>query len=167
MVLLRALKVLTIFKNLGLVKVPQICESLGIDQGEAIVFDSETHQRLEVGNHSIISVITPSSLTLKYTNGSPYVYITRRDGQSNYVENLKLCEYRGTIFLYLKHFIREHRAEGGMKDVPFWGGLMGYITYEACLETISVCPNAQNSIHAHRPDLSFIFIEQSIVINFQ
>lgn len=163
----RPQKVLTIFMDLGLVKVPQICESLGIDQGEAIVFDSETHQRLEVGNHSIIGVITPSSLKLEYTNGSPCVHITRGDGQSNYVENLKLCEYGGTIFSYLKHFIREHRAEGGMKDVPFWGGLMGYITYEACLETISVRPNAQNSIHAHRPDLSFIFIERSIVINFQ
>ena len=148
-------------------KVPQICESLGIDQGEAIVFDSETHQRLEVGNHSIIGVITPSSLKLEYTNGSPCVHITRRDGQSNYMEILKLCEYGGTIFSYLKHFIREHRAEGDMKNVPFWSGLMGYITYEACLETVSVCPNTQNSIHAHRPDLSFIFIERNIVINFQ
>lgn len=160
-------KVLTKVMDLGSVKVHQLCESLGMYQGEAIVFDSETHQRLEVGCHSIIGIITPSSLKLEYTNGSPCVHITRGEGQSNCVANLQLCEYGGTIFSYLKHFIREHRAEGGMKDVPFWGGLMGYITYEACLETISVRPNAQKLIHAHRPDLSFIFIERSIVINFE
>ena len=163
----RLQRVLTEVMDLGSLKVPQVCERLGIDQGEAIVFDSETHQRLEVGNHSIIGIITPSSLKLEYTNGSPYVHITRGNGQSNYVVNLQYRESGGTIFSYLKQFIREHRAEGGMEDVPFWGGLMGYITYEACLETISVCPNAQKSIHAHRPDLSFVFIERSIVINFQ
>lgn len=163
----RPQKVLTKVMDLGSLKVPQVCEILGMDQGEAIVFDSETHQRLEVGNHSIIGIITPSSLKLEYTNGSPDVHFTRGDGQSNYVINLQYCEYGGTVFSYLKQFIREHRAEGGMKDVPFWGGLMGYITYEACLETISVCPNAQKPIQAHRPDLSFVFIERSIVINFQ
>lgn len=160
-------KVLTKVMDLGSLKVPQLCERLGMDQGEAIVFDSETHQRLEVGNHSIIGIITPNSLKLEYTNGCPYVHITRGDEQSNYVVNLQYCENEGTIFSYLKHFIREHRAEGGIKNVPFWGGLMGYITYEACLETISVCPNAQKSMHAHRPDLSFVFIERSIVINFE
>ena len=163
----RPQKVLTKVMDLGSLKVPQLCENFGMDQGEAIIFDSETHQRSEVGNHSIIGIITPSSLKLEYTNGSPLVHITREDGQSNYVVNLQHCEHGGTIFSYLKHFITEHRAEGGMNDVPFWGGLMGYITYEACLETISVCPNAQKSIHTHRPDLSFIFIERSIVINFQ
>lgn len=160
-------KVLTKVMDLGSLNVPQVCERLGMDQGEAIVFDSETHQRLEVGNHSIIGIITPSSLKLEYTNGCPYVHITCGDGQSNHVVNLQYCDNGGTIFSYLKHFIREHRAEGGIKDVPFWGGLMGYITYEACLETIGVCPNAQKPMNFHRPDLSFIFIERSIVINFE
>lgn len=160
-------KVLTKVLDLRSLKVPQVCESLRMDQGEAIVLDSETHQRLEVGNHTIIGIITPSSLKLEYTNGYPYVHIARGDGESNYMVNLQYCENGGTIFSYLKHFIREHRAEGGIKDVPFWGGLMGYITYEGCLETISVCPNAPRSMHAHRPDLSFVFIERSIVINFQ
>lgn len=160
-------KVLTKVLDLGSLTVSQVCESLGMDQGEAIVFDSETHQRLEVGNHSIIGIITPSSLKLEYTNGCPYVHITRGDGQSNYVVNLQYCDNGGTIFSYLKYFIREHRAEGGIKEVPFWGGLMGYITYEACLETIRVCPNSQKPMHTHRPDLNFVFIERSIVINFE
>lgn len=160
-------KVLTKVMDLGSLKIPQICESLGMDKGEAIIFDSETHQRLEVGNHTIIGIITPSSLKLEYKNGCPYVHITRGDGESNYAVCLQSCENGGTIFSYLKHFIREHRAEGGIKDIPFWGGLMGYITYEGCLETISVCPNAQESMHTHRPDLSFVFIERSIAINFQ
>lgn len=160
-------KVLTKVMDLGSLNVPQVCERLGMDQGEAIVFDSETHQRLEVGNHSIIGIITPSSLKLEYTNGCPYVHITSGDGQSNFVVNLQYCDNGGTIFSYLKHFIKEHRAEGGIKEVPFWGGLMGYITYEACLETIKVCPSAQKSMHTHRPDLSFVFIERSIVINFE
>ncbi|KAL9088350.1 MAG: hypothetical protein Q9165_006275 [Trypethelium subeluteriae] len=41
---------------------------------------------------------------------------------------------------------------------------MGYIDYEACLETISAAPN---SVQPGRPNISFAFIERSIVISHE
>ena len=46
-------------------------------------------------------------------------------------------------------------------DRPFCGGLMGYINYEACLETIGTSVSTQ----ALRPDICFVFIERDILID--
>lgn len=66
--------------------------------------------------------------------------------------------------------MKHHKAIEGDRRVPFWGGLMGYITYEACLETIDIRTDAeQNSPrpHCQSPDLSFVFVERSIVIDHE
>lgn len=160
------LQVSTKVRDLGPLKLPQICESLGVNKGEAIVFDSEGYQRSEIGVHSILGLLTPSSLKLEYTVGSCWV----RQIQEGKVQYINLQEFGGQIFTYLKHFMKKHQTDGGNPTVPFWGGLMGYITYEACLETIHVHPTSNVSSQTNqttaRPDLSFVFIERSIVINF-
>lgn len=160
------LKVITKVLDLGTLKVPQLCEKLGIREGEAVVFDSEVYQRPEIGEHSIIGLVTPSSLKLEYTTGIPWV----RQVQDGTVHLVNLRDYGGKIFDYLKHFMKQHKTDGGNVTVPFWGGLMGYITYEACLETIDLHPPSdisQNTRLTARPDLSFVYIERSIVVNFQ
>ncbi len=153
-------KVITRVLPLGSLKLPQLCESLRVNEGETVIFDSETHQRPEIGTHSIIGIVTPSSLKLEYTIGSPWV----RHGKG---ASINLRDYGDSIFCYIKYFMKEHRAEGGSNDVPFWGGLMGYITYEACLETIEIRSNSRGPMHSKRPDLGFVFVERSIVINFE
>ncbi|KAF1952764.1 para-aminobenzoate synthase [Byssothecium circinans] len=51
-------------------------------------------------------------------------------------------------------------------DSPFWGGFMGYISYEAGLETIDVEPHASCAMAAGAvPDINFAFMYRTIVID--
>lgn len=139
------------------ITVPDVCEVLEIQNEQFILLDSELHQRPIVGISSILGIVAPTSLKLEYNVGTNQV----RHIQNGNVSAVDLESHGGTIFSYLKSFMKQHRAEGGDGDVPFWGGLMGYITYEACLETIDI-PTLQQS---KTPDLSFVFVERSIVFD--
>jgi anthranilate/para-aminobenzoate synthase component I len=76
------------------------------------------------------------------------------------------------IWAYLKGFMKSLECHGGSPDIPFWGGLMGYVSYEAGLETIAVTSpwpinrmqydGTEDSI---RPDINFVLSTRSIVID--
>lgn len=160
------LEVTTKTIDLGQSTVPLLCETLGLTKGETVVLDSEMHQRQDVGTHSIIGVVTPESLKLEYSVGSADLHYIC-NGKSSSID---LRGYDGSIFSYLKDFMKDHQARNGHTEVPFWGGLMGYITYEACLETIDIHQGndaASDSLGANRPNLCFVFVERSIVIDHQ
>lgn len=147
--------------------VPGVCAALRLQKAEVILLESELHQRPEVGTHSIIGIITPKSLKLEYNVGASIV----RHVQGGVATSVSLQRFDGNIFSYLKHYMKHHKAEEGESGVPFWGGLMGYITYEACLETINIRSDTdQNSRMVdcqQNPDLSFVFVERSIVFDHQ
>ncbi len=163
----KRLYVNTKIMDLGQFTVPMICETLDTRDEETIILDSELHQRHDVGTHSILGIVRPESLKLEYTVGSAdvrHIY----EGGSTLID---LRDYDGSIFSYLKEFMKDHRPRNGHTEVPFWGGLMGYITYEAGLETIDIGRNSGNTstnpLKAGRPDLCFVFVERSIVFDHQ
>lgn len=135
--------------------VPDICEALNLISGEVVVFDSECSQRPATGIHSIIGITEPDSLKLEYSIGTHIV----RQVQNGKVTEIDFRAYGETIFSYLKTFMKRCKTQDGNRDIPFWGGLMGYITYEAGLETLGI-PSRPNPL-----DLSFIFIQRSIVFD--
>lgn len=137
------------------VTVPDVCEGLNLITGEVVVFDSECSQRPKTGIHSIIGITEPSCLKLEYRVGTNIV----RHVQNGKVNEVDFRAYGDTIFSYLKTFMKDHKAQDGNRDIPFWGGLMGYITYEAGLETLGI-QSQPNPL-----DLSFIFIQRSVVID--
>ena len=139
--------------------VPSICETLGLTDGEVVILDSELHQRHDVGEHSIIGIISIDSVRLEYEVGTDEV----RQILNGRSEAISLLPFGGSIFLYLKSFMNQYKVESSNRKVPFWGGLMGFISYEACLETISVTDLPGRTVQG--PDLSFIFVERSIVID--
>ena len=139
--------------------ISSICETLGLTDGEVVILDSELHQRRDVGEHSIIGIISEDSVRLEYEVGTNEVHRIL-NGQS---EAISLLPFGGSIFLYLKNFMNQYNVESSSKESPFWGGLMGFISYEACLETIGVTDSPGRT--SQRPDLSFIFVERSIVID--
>lgn len=142
--------------------IPSICEVLGATDKELVVFDSEMYQRDDVGIHSIIGIVTSDSLRLEYNVSANHV-VQKSNGTTSVVN---LDDSGESIFEYLQTFITEHRAVGGDPDTPFWGGLMGHVSYEACLDTIDIDsdPDASGSCRA---DLSFVLVERSIVISHQ
>ena len=144
--------------NMTRLDVPTICETLGLHHGEVIVLDSECNQRPETGEHSVIGLVGPRSLRLEYSVEFDHVRCIK-DGKM-IRESLEVYDHQ--IFSFLKYFMRSCEAAHGDPAAPFWGGLMGYITYEAGLETLgleSKYPNPSDN------DLSFVFVQRSIVIN--
>ncbi|KAL2826375.1 hypothetical protein BJY01DRAFT_255999 [Aspergillus pseudoustus] len=114
----------------------QLFEALRIYQEEAIMLDSQGHGR---GEHSIMGILIPG-------------------------QTIKEC---------LNPSSEDHRSEPSNLEIetcptksPFWGGFMGYISYEAGLETIDVpaWPGATES-QSNNPDVNFAFVQRSIVFD--
>ena len=147
--------------------VRSICESLGLTDRQSIILDSEKHQKDEVGENSIIGLIsTLGSLSFEYY--AERSILRKRLGCRQ--EDYDLKQWGGNVFSYLKCFMNQYTVTGGNDAVPFWGGLVGYISYEACLETIDV-PKASPPVLSkgskvrEKPDLCFVFVKRSIVFN--
>ncbi|KAL8728839.1 MAG: hypothetical protein Q9181_005203 [Wetmoreana brouardii] len=139
--------------------VDQVSDLLGVSHGEAVVLDSEPHQRHDIGTTTIIGKVYDDSLRMEYFVGS---------GKVNVIQNwctsiVDLADYDNNVFCYLKAFMNNHKAVGGDPNIPFWGGLVGNINYEACLETIDI----RTPSREYKPDINFVFIERSVVIDHQ
>ena len=141
---------------LGLLDVPTICKALHLGGDELIILDSEMRQLPRLAESSIIGIVEADTIKIKYSIGTRRATLQ----QGNQKTQLDLQNYGGDFFAYLKAFM-EDRIITNHNDIAFCGGLMGYITYEACLETIGV--------HApSRPggaDICFAFVERSIVLD--
>ena len=143
--------------------IPSICGALHLTDGESVIFDSEPHQRLEVGEYSILGIVLPESLRFEHTVGTSDI----RRTSGGHGSKLDLEHYPGGVFSYLKDFLKQYRPQSQNVKIPFWGGLVGYIGYEACLELIGINDrlNSGSRTPQQGPDLSFVFVERSIVID--
>ena len=133
-----------------------ICDTLDLPSQDLIVLDSEMRQRTGLGEVSIIGVVLPQTRKIQYSSGSHKVLVVTEDS----IEHIDLSDFDDSIFEFLKSFMSAHMIERE-DDCAFYGGLMGYISYEACLETIGV----DTTPLASRPDISFAFIERSILVD--
>ena len=141
---------------IGKMTVPSICEALNLPAEDLIVLDSEMRELPQIGEASIIGLVLPDTKKIQYSVGSNEVWIQ----SSIWSERIDLDEYHGDIFSFLKAHLSAIVIERN-DDRAFCGGLMGYISYEACLETIGI--HAPTT--AGRPDLCFAFVERSILID--
>ena len=140
----------------GMLRVPIICEAMNLPATDMIIFDSEMHQLPQLGEASIVGIILPETKKIQYRTGSNEAYVL--SGQTS--ERIDLKNYGDDIFCYVQAFMSHFTIQAD-DDRAFCGGLMGYISYEACLETIGM--NRPSSVG--HPDISFAFIERSILID--
>ncbi|KJX98968.1 para-aminobenzoate synthase like protein [Zymoseptoria brevis] len=111
----------------------------------------------ETGRFSIIGLPDSTSEQIRYFTSTSVLEISSNgDIQSSKSANID------EAFSTLDAIVRENKASGGPEHIPFWGGPIGYVSYEAGLETIDVRPRGA---HADRPDVWFVFTERSIVID--
>ncbi|KAL8718545.1 MAG: hypothetical protein Q9225_004335 [Loekoesia sp. 1 TL-2023] len=136
--------------------IPSICEALNVQSHELIVLDSEMRQLPQLGEASIIGVILPETKKIQYSRGKNETSIQSRGSNTE----IHLSEFEGNIFAFLKAFMASYAVERD-DERAFCGGLMGYVSYEACLETIGI----DTSTPEDRPDLCFAFIERSILVD--
>lgn len=152
----------------GRLTVPDIVELLDCPRGEAIVLESGLQKDLRpiaagTGQHSIIGLVIPGE-TMRlhyYTNNN---VMELRDGHDKVLQKWHTQHPWQWIRGVMGHFRRILRQKPKTSTwAPFWGGFMGYASYEAGLETIDV----QTKDDAQCPDISFAYITRSIVVDHQ
>ena len=135
----------------------RICEMLGVedDSQDFVMLDSAA-----MGRFSIIGCLMSTSAKSTYSVGDSAVKIQR--GKEATVEDLGALD----IWAWLTAFMRTHKAHGGTPEVPFWGGLVGYLSYELGFQTLTPLPPRPDPATRH-PDVNLVFVERSIVLDKQ
>ncbi|KAJ9622355.1 para-aminobenzoate synthase, (PABA) [Taxawa tesnikishii (nom. ined.)] len=110
----------------------------------------------DTGRFSIMACMGERTPDLRY-------YTNRNWLESTLSTNSKSCTGTMTdVWTEMEDFVAAHCAVDGPVDVPFWGGLVGFISYEAGLETIDVAPPTKGET---RPDVWFRYVDRSVVID--
>jgi para-aminobenzoate synthetase len=137
-----------------------ICELFGVSNESTpfLLLDSAA----QPGRYSIMACLTPSSPHITYIVGDAYVCITR--GESTIRESLGSHD----IWSWIAAFMRNRKARGGSSDIPFWGGLIGYMSYELGVSSLPVhlkeFPKNKDSPNLHA-DVNLIFVGRSLVMD--
>lgn len=111
----------------------------------------------ETGRFSIIGLQDASSTHVRYSSSSHVLQII--DGED---VAIRKCKNSSEVFGILESLVQARRASGGPPKSPFWGGFVGFVSYEAGLETIDVTPPKPSQ---DRPDIWFVFVERSLVLD--
>jgi para-aminobenzoate synthetase len=175
------------------VSVPDIFEAVQGRQTEHILLESSNAYVEGVGSkevrgrYSIIGVDIDNALKVEYHVGGKHAIVStpplEMDGatgmlherhartstlppekQQPRVEQHLPLESYGGIWQLLADVIE--RRDIGIEESPFWGGFIGYTTYELGLEGIEISPDKNLSYRPHdRPDLCFVWVTRSLVID--
>ena len=160
-----ARSVMAIVMGCAELDVPTITSYVRTTGKDVIVLDSESHQRQDVGQFSIIGLVEPDSTRFEYNVGSSHITMICK-GNSKAID--LSGAYDRSPLAYLKSFITQHQVKDGFAGIPFWGGLVGHMGYEACWERLGRSQGFESKSRSRNParrDLSFVFVERSIVIS--
>ena len=111
----------------------------------------------ETGRFSIIGLLDDLSTHIRYSVASQRLE-AEVGGKISTSQTASIAD----VFAFIEQLIKEHKASGGPAGIPFWGGLVGFTSYEAGLESIDITPPMTREDHA---DVWFVFVERSIVVD--
>ncbi|KAI9762837.1 MAG: hypothetical protein M4579_000190 [Chaenotheca gracillima] len=149
----------------GKFPVLDVCEELHLHSEEVVLLDSQSLQD-QTGRYSIVGLVV-----LEQTMKLEFHAAQNRLIYSNSPEEIKEITFReeSEVWQHLESLLEQRKVEDGPKESPFWGGLMGYISYEAGLRTVNVAVDGSSASKDEqgksRPDLMFAFIDRSIVFD--
>ncbi|KAI9879662.1 MAG: para-aminobenzoate synthase, (PABA) [Pleopsidium flavum] len=159
-------KVRTAKLEAGYLRVTDLCEELGTLASQSILLESVV-SRPEVGRYSIIGLIVPDDTQiLEHKTGESFVDITiAKTEHSNELVRKHKLGAEETMWDFLADHMEKRKAIGGSASSPFWGGLMGYLSYES-RAGMNGC---NESCAANNPNTgsntAFADVERSIVLD--
>ena len=135
---------------------PEICELLGAgnESSPFVVLDSAA----KPGRFTIVGSLLQSSPQFIYNCRDSFV--TVKTGETARREQLGAND----IWTWMKSFMRQKRGFIGSPDVPFWGGLVGVLSYEIGVDKLKVLGQRRWTGRRH-PDLNMVFVERSVVVD--
>ena len=133
-----------------------ICELFGAkDESSPFVMLESLAQP---GRFTIIGCLHSSSPRITYSIGDGVLSLHR--GHS--ISHIRLEP--GDIWPWLSSFMSERKAQHGSPDSPFWGGFIGYLSYELGVTSLGA-PSTAAPLEKRHPDVNLVFVERSIVLD--
>jgi len=135
---------------------PEVCELLGASDESSpfVVLDSAA----KPGRFTIIGSLSSSSPQFIYNCRDPFV--TVRTGDNTRKEQLGASD----VWSWMKSFMCQKRGFTGSPGIPFWGGLIGILSYEIGVDKLKVLGQRRWTGRRH-PDLNMVFVERSVVVD--
>jgi para-aminobenzoate synthetase len=142
--------------HLSHLSAPEICELLGArdEASPFVVLDSAA----KPGRFTVIGSLLSTSPQFIYHCRDTFV--TVKTGNNSRKEQLGTND----IWSWMKSFMRQKRGFIGSPDIPFWGGLVGILSYEIGAEKLKVLGQRRWTGRRH-PDLNMVFVERSVVVD--
>ncbi|KAF2233103.1 para-aminobenzoate synthase [Viridothelium virens] len=110
----------------------------------------------ETGRFTIAGFSYPDTKRVLYFMNTSRIEV--RNGQDEILDQKNQAD----LWNYLREFMSSvDKPMGGDARSPFWGGLLGFVSYEAALASIDV----DGATRPSRPDACFAFVERSVVID--
>ncbi|KAF2770755.1 para-aminobenzoate synthase [Teratosphaeria nubilosa] len=109
----------------------------------------------ETGRFSIFAVHDSTSTHVRWSTRGQLLQTRTSDG---IVTQRAAPVYE--VYGLLESMTAQRTAVKGYPEVPFWGGFIGFVSYEAGLKTIEV-----QAANCSRPDIWFVFAERSVVVD--
>ena len=133
-----------------------VCELLGAREESSpfVILDSAA----KPGRFTVIGSVSKSSPQFIYHCRDSFV--TVKTGNSTRKEQLGAND----IWSWMKSFMRQKRGFTGSPAIPFWGGLVGILSYEIGVDKLKALGQRRWAGRRH-PDLNMVFIERSVVVD--
>lgn len=129
---------------------PRIAELMGVRrEGEFLLLDAAA----EPARYSVIAVLSGTEKHLQYKVGEKHLQYGGKQISLN----------GASVWHFVADLMGRSKVANGPINSPFWGGLVGYVSYEAGVEALDVRPL---DVPASIPDLSMIFVDRSIVVDY-
>lgn len=150
----------------GRLTVADVCELFDIPQNEAIVLESGLQSdllpmKVGTGRYSIVGLIIPGETLRLHYYAAPHIMELRTGKDEMYLQ-FSVTDPWEYIKATIQH-MKPSQIPTGPTFAPFWGGLMGYASYEAGLQTFGI----ETPVGAPFPDICFAYITRSIVFDHQ
>lgn len=106
------------------------------------------------GNFSIYPFVDAESELITYSQGCLISSSTKQPATRHRTSQNEALKY-------LERRTKASACIGGCPKVPFWGGLIGYLSYEMGLDMIKVASPEPRNV----PDFNFVFVDRSVVFD--
>lgn len=162
-------KVCTFRVDAGDMTAIELCGSLR-SRGYQIIFLESAISRPEVGCYSIIGIVDPGrTKILEYTTGQSIMNLTfaQEKPKSTQLYRPFYLKTGQTIWDFLASYVETRKAVGGSPESPFWGGLMGYLSYESGAMPNQCAEDCVGLGRKRSPDTVFAFIEKSLIFDHE
>ena len=131
--------------------IDRICEKLGVPYSQCAVLKIDPHC-------TVVAVQSPGSWAFEYFASKDMLHAEHLEAKQTFDER------PGDIHEVIRRFMNKKVATGGADKSCFWGGLLGYYSYDTELQKYGITPT--RVVDRERViDVCFLWTERSIYID--